>query len=272
MTELSADEATRRYASATSREHRLIGSLVGGETGATAIQEVDGDRKVLKWEGDPDRIVRRLEAIALAERLRSARWPVPRQHAVERDGWLFVAQEFMSGETVGRLTHQLVDDLLSIHPLRLGLAGTDDALSWGADTIEILVKGGNGYCLHEPLRRHSPQTRRIVYRIEEIGRSIGPTDLAGHDIVHCDIHAGNLLQRDGRLSAVIDLDFARAGDARFDLACLAMSSLVIDAEPGVRKRLFGAGIDVLDPPRRRAYVGSLLLRVLDWPIRKNRPH
>jgi hypothetical protein len=55
MNTLTPLEATSRYSAATSRNYRLIGSLVGGETGATAIEDVDGERRVLKWEGDPDR-------------------------------------------------------------------------------------------------------------------------------------------------------------------------------------------------------------------------
>jgi hypothetical protein len=70
---LSATEATARYTAATSRRFQLIGSLVGGETGATAIQEAGGDRLVLKWDSDPRNISRRLEAIALTERLRTRR-------------------------------------------------------------------------------------------------------------------------------------------------------------------------------------------------------
>jgi hypothetical protein len=78
-----------------------------------------------------------------------------------------------------RLTHWLVDDLLSIHHRRLGLADVGDRNGWGDDMIETLVEGGNGYRLHEPLRRHSTQTRRIVERIEEIGRALTPPDLFG---------------------------------------------------------------------------------------------
>jgi hypothetical protein len=89
---LSPSEATQRYSAATSRTFQLVGSLVGGETGATAIQEADGARRVLKWESDPDSVARRVEAVALTERLRSeVSWPVPRQHAVHGDGWLFVS-------------------------------------------------------------------------------------------------------------------------------------------------------------------------------------
>jgi hypothetical protein len=180
LSDLDPTEATARYAAATSSEYRLIGPLVGGETGATAIEDDSGEQRVLKWETDPDRTSLRVEAIGLTERLRrDADWPVPRQHAIEDDGVLLISQELMGGSTVGRLTHRLVDDLLSIHHRRLGLADVGDRNGWGDDMIETLVEGGNGYCLHEPLRRHSTQTRRIVERIEEIGRALTPPDLFG---------------------------------------------------------------------------------------------
>ncbi len=271
MKPLSSAEATKRYSTATSRTFELVGSLVGGETGATAIQELGRDRRVLKWESDPDNISRRLVAVALTERLRTeATWPVPRQHAIQDDGFLFVSQEFMRGETLTRLSDHVVDELLALHGRRLGLADADEPNGWGADMIAILVDGGKGYCLHEPLREYDKRTRRVVERIEAIGRALTPADLVGRDIVHADLHPGNLLQVDGQLSAVVDLDYARVGDAAFDLAFLAVAGLGTDADPGIRKRLFTHGIDGLDGKRRGAYVGNLLLRFLDWPIRKNR--
>jgi hypothetical protein len=267
---LNPAEATRRYSRASSRAYELVGSLAGGETGATEIRELGRERRVLKWDADTDGIAARLEAITLTERLRTeCEWPVPRQHAVEDDGWLFVSQEFMPGDNVTHLTQPMVDEVFSLHQRRLGLVDAD-AGSWGANMIEILVTGGRDYCLHEPLRRYDERTRRIVEKIEAIGRALTPADLAGSDIVHADLHPGNVLQVDGELSAVVDLDYARPGDAAFDLASLAVASLAIDADPGVRKRLFEQGIEALDVRRRAAYVGNLMLRNLDWPIRKNR--
>jgi thiamine kinase-like enzyme len=270
---LSPAEATARYANATAKTYELVGSLVGGETGATAIREVGEHKRVLKWESDPGNVALRLEALTLAERLRrEAHWPVPRQHAIEDDGWLFVSQEFMPGETVTRLTHGLVDEVLSLHDRRMDLDAADESNRWGVEMITILVDGGKGYCLHEPLRTYDERTRRVVEQIEAIGAVLTPADLAGNDIVHADLHTGNLLQLNGQLSAVVDLDYARVGDAAFDLACLAVASLGVDADAGVRKRLFAHGIEALDGARRAAYVGNLLLRNLDWPIRKNRPN
>lgn len=69
---------------------------------------------------------------------------------------------------------------------------------------------------------------------------------------------------------MVDLDYARTGDGAFDLAFLAVSSIAYPCDEGTREHLLEIGLDALDPPRRRAYVGNLLLRLLDWPIGKNR--
>lgn len=268
---LSAADAAAAYSLASDVEFAVVGRLAGGETGATEIRSEDGTRRVLKWEANPLNIASRVEGARLAERLRSeAGWPVPFQHVVHADGWLFVAQQFMNGEAVDRLSAPMVEDLMTLHRSRLGLAPADAECQWGADQIEILVSGGRGYCLHEPLRSYDKRTRRVVERIESIGRELVPDQLAGNDIVHADLHPGNLLETDGRIAAVVDLDYARTGDAAFDLAFLAVSSIACPCDPTVRDNLVAVGLDSLDPSRRQAYVGNLLLRLLDWPIRKSR--
>jgi thiamine kinase-like enzyme len=252
------------------QQYTLIGPLAGGETGATAIRDLNGQLHVLKWEADPDNRIRRVEGTRLAERLRTeAGWPVPQQKVIELDDLLFVMQEFMAGDPVTELTMPIVDDLLALHQSRIGLARTDDTNRWAADLIETLIDGGNGYCLHDPLRQHDDRTRRVVEWIEELGRSLDPADLGSADVIHYDLHSGNLLQVDGRLAAVVDLDFAQVGDAAFDLASLAVSSLATSVEPGVRSRLFDS-VAALPAPRRSAYYAHLVLRNLDWPIRKGR--
>lgn len=269
---IAPGEAVSLLSSALDEEFTLIGRLAGGETGATAVQGSDGRRFVLKWEIDPENQLRRLEGFDLAERLRTvALWPCPKQRIAEISGCLLVLQGFMPGENVDRLSHDLLDALLDMHERRRGLATHEDQNRWGRDMIEILIEGGNGYCLHQPLRDFDSRTRRVVERIEEIGRSLTPSDLYGSDVVHGDLHPGNLLQVDGRLSAVIDMDYTRVGDAEFDLTMLALTSLGVHTDEGVRRRLFERGIEDLPDAKRNAYVGNLLLRFLDWPIRKSRP-
>ena len=270
--QVTADAAVDVLSEALGVDFELVGPLAGGETGATEVRRSDGRRHVLKWELDPENQRRRREGVQLAERLRvEVSWPSPMQETLDVDGCLFVLQEFMAGTDVDHLSHELVDRIFDLHERRLGLAPTDASSQWADDMIEVLVEGGNGYCLHQPLRDFDARTRRVVERIEEIGRSLHTTDLCGNDIVHGDLHPGNLLQVDGRLTAVIDMDYTRVGDATFDLTMLALGSLGVSVDSGVRSRLFERGVHSLPDAKRRAYVANLVLRSLDWPIRKDRP-
>lgn len=270
-TDIDAEKAVDLLSAVTGDHYRLVGPLAGGQTGATEIRRGDENRYVLKWELDPSNQRGRREGARLAERLRSeAHWPSPRQQLVEVEDCLLVVQEFMIGSNVDHITHDLVDSVIDLHKARLGLVEVDDPSAWAKDMLKLLIEGGNGYCLHRPLRTFDFRTRRVVERIEEIGRSAHVGDLDGNDIVHSDLHPGNLLQVDGRLTAVVDMDYTRLGDAAFDLAMLAVASLEVGADPGVRHRLFELGLHALSDTKRRVYVANLLLRNLDWSIRKNR--
>ena len=83
-----------------------------------------------------------------------------------------------------------------------------------------------------------------------------------------------MLQVDGRLAAIIDLDYATTGDAAFDLTFLAVSSLeyqCYECDDKTKHMLMEIGLEGLDQARRLAYVANIILRFLDWAIRKNRP-
>jgi hypothetical protein len=268
---LGAMDAVALLSDVTGGPYQLVGRLAGGETGAHECIAPDGRRVVVKWELLPSSQAQRLRAVGLADRLREeAGWPVPRQTTVETDACLFVIQDLRPGAPIARLTHSLVDRLLELHAGRIGLERPDDESDWPKVMIETLTIGGVGYCLHEPLRSYDAGTARLVERVERIGHALDADLLGGGDLVHWDFHPGNLLEVDGHVSAVIDTDFVTTGDAAFDLTTLAVSSLVTDCEAGVRRRLLDLGVRALDEPKRAAYVGHLLLRYLDWSIRKAR--
>jgi hypothetical protein len=267
---VSAEHAVSRLAAATQEPFVLVGRLSGGETGAYEVTDPSGRRLVMKWELSPVSAQHRLEAVGLTTRLRrDAGWPVPEQWTIDSDGCLFVLQEFMSGASVDVLGHAIVDRLLRLHTARVGLAGSADPSDWPHGLIATLTVGGDGYCRHESLRTYSQRTAELLVRIKNWGGTIHPGDLDGYDIVHWDLHPGNLLQADGQLSAIVDTDFVKVGDAAFDLVALALTSLTISCEPGVRRRLFSVAFDGLSAPRRLAYLGHLFIRFLDWSIRRN---
>ncbi len=254
----------------TGDAYELVGRLSGGETGAYEVRcRADGLRQVLKWETQYESQLLRRDGVELAECLRTeAGWPVPPQRVVEVPGCLFVLQDFMAGEPVHTITSELVDEVLDLHGRRLGLGAGRSGKPWAERLIRTLVVGGRGYCRHESLRRYDARTAALVQEIEEIGRQVGPDDFSGNDIVHWDLHPGNLLTQDGALSAVIDNDFCVVGDAAFDLVMLALGSGAVHCAPGVRRNLFDVALDPLPPVRRRAYLGHLFIRLLDWPIRR----
>ncbi|MGO8872422.1 MAG: phosphotransferase [Acidimicrobiales bacterium] len=268
---LAAPEAVALLSRTTGGRYELVGRLAGGESGAHHVLGPDGAPLVVKWDAEPSSRALRIEALDLTERLRTAGgWPVPRQWTVDAGEYLFVVQELMPGTPVEVLSHSVVDRILELHTARVGLARPDDPVHWPSALLTTLTTGGAGYCRHESLRGYDSRTAMLVTGIEEFGRSISGEDLPGGDIVHWDLHPGNLLADGEDLAAIVDTDFAVVGDATFDLVMLAMASLATPCDPGVRTRLFGAAFDELDELRRRAYLAHLFLRLLDWPIRRGR--
>jgi hypothetical protein len=269
---IDADTAASILSDVTGKPFRHVGQLSGGETGAHEFIGPDDQPIVVKWETTSDGRIFRGEAVALSERLRcQAGWPVPTESAVDSDQIRFIIQEFMPGAPPTTIDHRLVEQLLDLHSRRLGLAEPHDPIRWPMNLITTLAVGGNGYCRHESFRRYDTRTRSLIERIEAFGGSLNVEDFVGQDVVHWDFHPGNLLVDAGGLSAVVDTDFAIVGDAAFDLVMLALTSLSLTCEPGVRSRLFAGAFDQLDEVRAQAYLGHLFVRLIDWPIRRDSP-
>lgn len=269
-TGVDARSAASILSKITGSEFRPLGPLAGGETGAHKFLAPDGRSVVVKWDMTPDGRSHRGEAVVLSERLRiRAGWPVPSEWVIDADDVRFVIQEFMAGTAPTRIDHELVEQLLALHNRRLGLAEPHDPVRWPINLITTLTTGGNGYCQHASLRDYDDRTRLLVERIESFGRSLDVNDFVGHDIVHWDLHPGNLLVDGANLSAVVDTDFALVGDASFDLVMLALTCQRLECAPGVTSRLFDQAFENLDGLRAQAYLAHLFIRLLDWPIRRN---
>jgi hypothetical protein len=248
------------------RDVTLVGRLAGGETGAFKVLRGGRERLVLKWSTDPPTFAERTEAVTLTDRLRTdAGWPVPRQEIVELPGLQVVLQELLPGEMVTGLTRPLADQLLDLHERRKGLARFGDALHFGEELVRTLTVGGRGYCRHDTLQAFDDRTRRLDDRIVEIGRSAEPDGFPSADIVHWDLHGENVLVVDGRVTGIVDTEFALVGDAGFDLVTLALCSLGGEAGALLWDRVADEVDDRLVP----VYVAHILLRVVDWEIRNH---
>ena len=216
-----------------------------------------GERLVVKWDDDAGSQAARVARVGAHRRLGAeAGWPVPAQWIVDDRDRMYVIQDLVAGVPVEALTHTLVDDLLALHPRRLGLARPGDGPAAAVELIETLTVGGSGYCVHAvPARPRRAHRAALVGRIEAFGRGLDPAQFPNADLIHWDLHEGNLLQLDGRLAAVVDNDFVTTGDAAFDLVTLAVAATDRSADDSVRDRLFAAAFDDLDPcAARRTWV------------------
>jgi len=120
----------------------------------------------VKWDDDAGSQAARRRAVGLTARLGAeAGWPVPAQWIVDDGERMYVVQELVAGVPVETFTHALVDDLITLHERRLGLAGDDAEPAAAVELIETLTVGGSGYCVHASLRDHDARTAALVARI-----------------------------------------------------------------------------------------------------------
>jgi phosphotransferase family enzyme len=125
-----------------------------------------------------------------------------------------------------------------------------------------LTADGPGYCLHGPLAAHSRGTARLLDWVREVGAA--GSLMIGDDLVHRDLHPGNVLLDGGRLSGVIGWDGAIRGDRHFDLSTLRF--VLAGRAPGLLP-LVDERLAEISAHRRRAYWAHVSLRRLDWSIR-----
>lgn len=132
----------------------------------------------------------------------------------------------------------------------------------GLPTELYLQEDGPGYCLYEPLRRHSPATAALLDRIHEVGHTVSPAAVTGTDAVHGDFHPGNILVAIGTpaiVAGVVDWTGAHAGNCGLDLVTLGFSldhdAAATRVREIVRERIAAdVGVDALltSPPTWRS--------------------
>lgn len=249
---LDAPHVLERIADITGVRLRLEGPAPGGEVGAAYVRWPDGRRSVLT-EG-------RSRTGPLVDKARAAGVPTARQElAAHVDGARVIVQQRLPGAPPTTVDTALVHQMIAVNDRLAGLLAAEPA---PRPTDLYLTGDGPGFCLHEPLARHSERTARLLERIHAIGERHAA--MVGDDLVHLDFHPGNVLVDAGRLTGVIDWDGATRGDRHFDLVTLRF--MLTGHDPGL-VRPIDARLNAISERRRLAYWAHMSLRLVDWSIR-----
>jgi hypothetical protein len=153
--------------------------------------------------------------------LRDAGVPAPTTTVAAHGAGVLLIHDYLPGRADPVLTAPLIDDLIDIVEREAGLAD-DSAEYWPALIQTSLTVGPR----HETLQKFSEDTRALLRRVCQVGHDPAVGHLSAHDLVHYDLHTGQLISDNGhRVSGIIDWDGVRSGDRSLDLANIAFTSL-----------------------------------------------
>jgi Phosphotransferase enzyme family len=266
MTTADALIALRRE---TGRVFTEVAPLPGGDVSHATVVFGGAGRSVLKWwrpaGGENDSLAWLRRAAARVETLRRRGYPAPAYEVIaERDGILLVLQELLPGRPPTELRWEHVEQLTALNGLQEATQADDPA--WGAYLVRTLLEGGDGYCLHEPLRTHSPAAAALLDRVVAVGRATSPSSLPAADMAHLDFHHLNVLVDDGAVTGVIDCEGIRPGDRAFDLVTLLFCSEEGGLEEAAQERLWEQVLGMRPRAAIRAYMAHMALRLASWSI------
>jgi hypothetical protein len=253
---------------ATGQRLEIVGSLAGGEVGATCVRDRGGRRLVVKaWLGSPSDGADLQARLDLVAKLHLAGYPAP-VYLVSGwfRGYVIAVQTWIDGDQRDDLTTAMVERLVELALLHrdVRVAGSDEFRVW---LVRSLLEGCDGYCVHEPLRTYSRETRALLDRVRSIGTRLAESPAPRAGIAHRDFHHRNALWRGDDLAAVIDWEGAGAGDPAFDLVTLGFGLTVSTAPPHARELPWQAARRLGAPELLRAYSAHMALRQVDWSIR-----
>ncbi len=245
-------------------ELEVVTPLVGGEHGAVAMIDADGEAWVLKVFG-PDEEPKLARAVAVAATLRSRGVPVPAPYRVGTAARrAYTLQRRCPGDLPDPLTTAHARQLLGFWTRHLG--AVPEGGGWPEAVVGALRVGDRElWSDPRPIRATGGHAAALLDEIVAVGETADPAVLRGGDARHGDWHHRNLLVVGDRVEAVIDWESAGAGDARVDLVLLDFWTHVYagtGVEVGAAALVRGATDEHVEPRARRILAAYVALHQL----------
>ncbi len=242
--------------------------LAGGQHGAWSVRTSGGDRLVAKVSCDPQPPWS-AHGTAVTAALADRALPVAR---FSRLGWFgghhVSACALLPGSAPVGLSPAAWQTILELQEAQTGLAsalGIARPRPWREAVARELAPDGPWRHQHSALRDRGRAGRRLAEAIQARASASDFSTARDGDVVHGDLHHGNLLVDDGgALTGVIDWDGWSPGDCRADLVTLLFSARIVTRDQALVEVLGPALRDVLAPDVLWSYAARDVVRVLGW--------
>jgi hypothetical protein len=243
---------------------RITDRYLGGEQGAIGLANAESTRFILKWRPGARDLDGLHEVIHVIDRLRSRWYPVTRYvvRGLHPSG-AYVVQSALPGAPVRRLSPTQTEQIIALNDRQRGLA-TATVPAWPQRVVDDVLRGGDGYCRLDPMRRHAPTTARLLEIVQELVAQHSGVPTPTDDVVHFDFQPSNILTMPDRISGVVDWDGTCAGDRAFDLATLLFYVYDQDAPHDALWRRLA---EITDSRGSAVYLAHVIHRQVDWSIR-----
>jgi aminoglycoside phosphotransferase (APT) family kinase protein len=220
----SPEEVVEDANALTGRAWRVVAPMAGGyQNGAHLIEDDDG-QYILKWSPRVDwaeRVAKTASYVAIA---RAAGYPTPAwlAHGVTRGGLPFHVQELVEGDSADLGDANLVDEIFRITALQRELC-FEEATDWTWYVTDVAFNNHGGHQT-DLLAAGEATADAVRCAVDLAGEPGAP--LVRHEMVHGDFSIDNMVVRDGRVVALVDIEAVGTGCASFDLLAPARQDYI----------------------------------------------
>jgi Phosphotransferase enzyme family len=252
-----------------------------GGQGVVRLRDAGGAGFVLKWRPGATGLGALPAEVPLLDRLRAAGYPIPRYVAwgvLAAPAGRYTVQEQLPGESAWGLSGAALEDAVALNDRQAGAGAALEAFAraaglppyepWHQRLPRLAREGGDGFCLLEPMRRHSPRTAALLARLQgDIADHAAPLAARpARDVVHFDFAGPNILVAGGRITGVVDWG-PLPGDRTFDLASLLFYDGYYADVAATRAQVWGRALALVDAATFGVYLAHLVHRQTDWSLR-----
>jgi hypothetical protein len=190
----------------------------GEQEGAQLVADSAGRRLVLKFQPDPLKAKRLLEAAPIVDHAVGHGWPGAAwlYAGPLQNGTAFLLQEYVVGKPISLLDSPTMQAIVDANSLQSGLAAAEAV----DDSAQLEAVAAGDHPWKAMVSAHSSAGAALVRHGDNVIRRLGSVQLPVSDLVHGDYSSSNMiLTREGTV-CFIDSETAARGTRARDLADL----------------------------------------------------